>query len=92
MRKEKLTIDNIKQDLSTDARNHLKEFAGMLAAFTVALVIIIVCAMIVPNLSLFLKFIVCCALEVGLLFLIIKRLKRILMFLKLQKRYYYGCG
>ena len=75
MHKEKLTVDNIKQDLCTQAKECYKELVGMIIAFIIVLLLVLICSNSLITLKAIVLWLLCCCGAVALLFVIVNQIK-----------------
>lgn len=76
MKKEKLTIDNIKKDLIVELKECCKELVGMAVAFIIVLLLVLICSNSLNTLKAIFLWLLCCCGEAALLVLIVKQIKK----------------
>ena len=78
MQKEKLTINNINQDLIAESKECDKDLVGMIGAFIIVLLLVLICSNSLITLKATFLWLLCCCGEVALLFVIVKQIKIII--------------
>lgn len=78
MQKEKLTINNINQDLIAESKECYKDLVGMTVAFLIVLLLVLICFNSLTTLKVLFLWLLCCCGEVALVFVIVKQIKTII--------------